>query len=663
MKLGVCYYPEQWSEELWADDARRMRDAGLDCVRIGEFAWSRIEPQRDRFEWSWYDKAVETLAGAGLELILGTPTATPPKWLIDDHPEILAWDENGRPRRFGSRRHYCFSSVVYRQEAARITNAVGERYGRHPAVRAWQTDNEYGCHDTVVSYSLAAAAGFRRWLKERYGSITALNAAWGTVFWSQEYESFGAVDPPNLTVTEANPTHRLDYMRFASDEVVAFNRVQVALLKHLSPGRDIVHNFMGFFTDFDHYAVAKDLNVAAWDSYPLGFLDQSKEPVETKRRYLRQGDPDFAGFHHDLYRGSAKGRMWVLEQQPGPVNWAPNNPAPLDGMVRLWSWEALAHGAELVSYFRWRQAPFAQEQMHAGLHRPDGAAAPALAEVRQVADEIAALKPQLNGRARVALIFSYEAQWMLRIQPQGAAFDPLRNSFGWYSALRGLALDVDVLAPGADLTGYALIIVPALPFLDSEFVDQLAETGARVLIGCRSGSKTVDMQIPSELPPGPLQKVLPLKVTAVESLPDFHCEPLECEHGAITGWLEHVEADCEILARLQSGRGIWFRTGRFDYLAGCPDPKLMVHVLGALAQESALGAIELPAGLRISRRGAMGLAVNYAPEAVHLPEQLAPEGSLVLGERLMQPASVAIWHADLQTGIAEASNRGRTNLR
>ena len=663
MKLGVCYYPEQWSEALWADDARRMRDAGLDCVRIGEFAWSRIEPQRDRFEWAWFDTAVETLASAGLELILGTPTATPPKWLIDDHPEILAWDENGRPRRFGSRRHYCFSSLVYRQEAARITNAVGERYGRHPAVRAWQTDNEYGCHDTIVSYSLAAAAGFRRWLEERYGSIAALNAAWGTVFWSQDYESFGAVDPPNLTVTEANPAHRLDYMRFASDEVVAFNRDQVALLRHLSPGRDIVHNFMGFFTDFDHHAVAKDLDVAAWDSYPLGFLDQSKEPVETKRRYLRQGHPDFAGFHHDLYRGSAKGRMWVLEQQPGPVNWAPNNPAPLDGMVRLWSWEALAHGAELVSYFRWRQAPFAQEQMHAGLHRPDGAAAPALAEVRQVADEIAALKPQLNGRARVALIFSYEAQWMLRIQPQGAAFDPLRHSFGWYSALRGLALDVDVLAPGADLTGYSLIIVPALPFLDSEFVDQLAETSARVLIGCRSGSKTADMQIPSELPPGPLQKVLPLKVTAVESLPDFHCEPLECEQGAITGWLEHVESDCEIRARLQSGRGIWFRTGRFDYLAGCPDPKLMVHVLGALAQESALDAVELPAGLRTSRRGAMGVAVNYAPEAVHLPEQLAPEGSLVLGERLMQPASVAIWHADVQTGIAEASNRVRTNLR
>jgi beta-galactosidase len=347
--------------------------------------------------------------------------------------------------------------------------------------------------------------------------------------------------------------------------------------------------------------------------------------------------------------------MWVLEQQPGPVNWAPNNPAPLHGMVRLWTWEALAHGAELVSYFRWRQAPFAQEQMHAGLHRPDGAAAPVLAEVKQVADEIAELKPQLGGRARVALIFSYEAQWMLRIQPQGAAIDPLRHSFGWYSALRGLALDVDVLAPGADLAGYSIIIVPALPFLGPEFVDQLAGTGARILIGCRSGSKTSDMQIPTDLPPGPLQKVLPLKVTAVESLPDFHSEPIEFEQGAITGWLEHVETSCEVRARLPAGRGIWFRNGRFDYLAGNPDAKLMAHVLGALATESGLSAVELPAGLRISRRGALGLAVNYAPEALRLPDQLAREGTLVLGERLMQPTSVAIWRNDVQTGIAGAS--------
>jgi beta-galactosidase len=601
------------------------------------------------------------LASAGLELILGTPTATPPKWLIDAHPEILALDEDGRPRRFGSRRHYCFSSPLYRQEAARITKAVGERYGRHPAVRAWQTDNEYGCHDTILSYSPNAAVGFRKWLKERYGSIKALNAAWGTVFWSQEYDAFESVDPPILTVTEANPAHRLDYMRFASDQVVAFNRQQVDLLRQLSPGRDIVHNFMGFFTDFDHHAVAADLDVATWDSYPLGFLDQSEEPIETKLRYLRQGHPDFAGFHHDLYRGCAKGRMWVLEQQPGPVNWAPHNPAPLDGMVRLWTWEALAHGAELVSYFRWRQAPFAQEQMHAGLHRPDGAAAPALAEVRQVADEIAALKPIPTGRARVALIFSYEAQWMLRIQPQGAAFDPLRHSFAWYSALRGLALDVDILAPGANLAGYALIIVPALPSIHFDFVEQLAATGARVLIGCRSGSKTADMQISPDLPPGPLQKVLPLKVTAVESLPEFHSEPLECEQGSIVGWLEHVETDCHVRARLKSGPGIWFSNGRFDYLAGNPDARLMVHILGALAGEGGLSTVQLPAGLRTSRRGTMGFAVNYAPEAVHLPDKLVLAESLVLGARLMQPASVAVWRNDLQTGMPEgAIVAGRT---
>jgi beta-galactosidase len=293
--------------------------------------------------------------------------------------------------------------------------------------------------------------------------------------------------------------------------------------------------------------------------------------------------------------------------------------------------------------------------MHAGLHRPDGAAAPALAEVRQVADEIAALKPELAGQARVALIFSYEAQWMLRIQPQGAAFDPLRHSFAWYSAMRGLALDVDILPPGADLAGYALIIVPALPSLDFDFVEKLAATGARVLIGCRSGSKTPDMQIPPDLPPGPLQKVLPLKVTAVGSLPDFHSEPLEFEQGAIVGWQEHVETDCDVLARLKSGRGIWFRNGRFDYLAGNPDAKLMVRILGALAAESSLSTIELPAGLRTSQRGAMGFAVNYAPEAVHLPDELFLNGSLVLGERLMQPASVAIWRNNVQASMAEGA--------
>jgi beta-galactosidase len=377
MKLGCCYYPEHWPEEMWAEDARRMAEMGLSLVRIGEFAWSRIEPEPGTYDWAWLDRAIETLHSAGLKVILGTPTATPPKWLVDQMPDMVALDDQGRPRGFGSRRHYCFSHEGYRGECVRIVTAMAKRYGKHPAVTAWQTDNEYGCHDTVLSFSKSAAQGFRSWLSAKYDSIDALNQAWGNVFWSMEYRSFSEIDPPNLTVTEANPAHWLDYRRFASLEVSGFNLAQTNILREHSPGRDITHNFMGFFTEFDHHDVGRDLDVATWDSYPLGFLEQFWFSEDEKRAYFRQGHPDIAAFHHDLYRGCSNGRWGVMEQQPGPVNWARFNPAPLPGMVALWTLEAMAHGAEFTSYFRWRQAPFAQEQMHAGLLRPNSSEAEA----------------------------------------------------------------------------------------------------------------------------------------------------------------------------------------------------------------------------------------------------------------------------------------------
>jgi beta-galactosidase len=205
MKLGVCWYPDQWPEHYWADDVRRMADLGLSFVRLGEFGWSRLEPSPGQFDWAWLDRALDLVAAAGLEAVLGTPTACPPKWLVDAHPEILPRDRQGRIRHFGSRRHYCFSSDVYLEQACRITEAMAARYGRHPVVVAWQTDNEYGCHDTVVSTSDAARAGFRRWLKAQYGDIAALNTAWGLSFWAQEYRDFNEVDPPFQTVTESHP--------------------------------------------------------------------------------------------------------------------------------------------------------------------------------------------------------------------------------------------------------------------------------------------------------------------------------------------------------------------------------------------------------------------------------------------------------------------------
>lgn len=643
-KLGVCYYPEHWPPERWPEDAALMRELGLSSVRIGEFAWSRLEPQPDHYDWDWFDEAIEILAAAGLEIILGTPTATPPKWLRDRHPEILPVGVDGRVRGFGSRRHYCFSSPVYRQHCRRIVTEMARRYGEQSAVVAWQTDNEYGCHDTVLSYSAAAVSAFRDWLQNRYGTITNVNQAWGTVFWSQEYRSFDQIDLPSGSVTEAHPAHRLDYRRFASDQVASFNREQVEILRRYSPGRNIVHNFMGFFTDFDHFKLAQDLDVATWDSYPLGFLEDRSFCSEAEKEiYCRTGHSDIAAFHHDLYRGVGKGRCWVMEQQPGPVNWAPYNPAPLPGMVRLWTWEAFAHGAELVSYFRWRQAPFAQEQMHAGLNLPDGSLDQGGREARQVAEELATLTLEPVTPAPVALIYDYPSKWLLDIQPQGADFDYLRLMFEWYSTLRQLAVDVDIISPEQALTGYRVVLIPSLPIIPETLIDNLRNYTGQVLIGPRSGSKTASFQIPTNLPPGPLQTLLPIKVTRVESLRPGVQETVTYGNQKVTiaHWRELLESELTAEAHFTDGYGLLYQHGGLRYLAAWPDAALLQALLRDLCRDAGVDTIELPTGLRLRHHGDVCFAFNYGLESVNLP--VPDSAQFVLGQARLARTEVAAW--------------------
>ena len=643
MKLGTCYYPEHWPENLWAEDALRMVETGLSQVRIGEFAWSRIEPDPGQFDWGWLDRAIETLHAAGLEVILGTPTATPPKWLVDAMPDMVATNEHGHARIFGSRRHYCFSHRGYRAEAARITRAVANRYGKHPAVVAWQTDNEYGCHDTVLSFSDAARLAFREWLAARYGTAMNLNRAWGNVFWSMEYRSFDEIDLPGLTVTEANPAHWLAFRRFASDEVAAFNRSQVEILRELSPGRDVVHNYMGFFTEFDHHAIAADLDVVGWDSYPLGFLDSFPFTEADKLAYARQGHPDIAAFHHDLYRGcKPSGRWSVLEQQPGPVNWANHNPAPLPGMVRLWTLEAMAHGAELVSYFRWRQFPQAQEQHHAGLLLPDSEPALGLAEAAQSARDIAMLGPVGDPPKQVALVFAYDADWVTKIQPQGKGVSALWAAFSCYSALRKLGLDIDIVPPGRPLDGYALVALPCLPIVPDCLVAELQRFSGQIVIGPRSGSRDADFAISDGLPPGPLRALFPGKVVRVESLRPGLTHP--GKDWEIERWLEHLETAAEPEMIALDGTVACWRHRQVRYMSAWPNQEVAHAVLARAAKDAGLATHALPEGLRLRRAGNKTFIFNYSKETVHLPDTVT--GDLLLGQRTLPPADVSILKAN-----------------
>ena len=624
--LGTCYYPEHWPEDIWDEDARQMAELGLTWVRIGEFAWSRLEPSEGQFNFEWLDRAFDTLHRHGLKVVLGTPTATPPKWVCDKYPDMFARDLQGNLRKFGSRRHYCFSHLGYREQCRDIVTRLAERYGSHPALGAWQTDNEYGCHDTTLSYSDAARIGFQKWLANKYGNdISKLNAAWGNVFWSMEYVEYSEIDLPNLTVTEANPAHWLEFRRYTSDQVVAFNRLQCDIIRAYS-NAPISHNYMGRITDFDHFKVGDDLDIATWDSYPIGFLaDRAGASEEKQRRYMRQGDPDFQAFHHDLYRSVGKGRWWIMEQQPGPVNWAPVNPDPLPGMVRLWTWEAFAHGAETVAYFRWRQAPFAQEQMHAGILRPDSVKATAYFEAAQVAEELLQSPTTDCELADVAILFDYDADFSWAALNHVKDGDYFELVFDHYRALRRLGINIDILPTSQrDFSNYQCIIAPGLMHMDADLLSCLENSDALVIYGPATHSRTETLRISHPLPPN-----LPnLDVTVARIDTPRGDMPIPLSNGGhALRYREVLEGSAAPILTDQQGDAIAVQNQSSVYLGAYLEHETLIRFYNHLLTETNIETLQLPQGVRKRVTKTEEFWFNYDCETMETPHgTLEPAG-------------------------------------
>lgn len=678
MKTGVCYYPEHWPEHRWAIDAKHMRQLGLEVIRIGEFAWSQLEDKNGNLSFDWLERAIETLHAEGLSVVLGTPTATPPRWMLDRYPDMLAVDAQGRPREFGSRRHYCFSYKPYQQECQRIVTLLAQRFGNHPAIIAWQTDNEYGCHETSISYSAHALAAFQTWCKEHYGSITSLNAAWGNVFWSMEYDCFEQIGLPTGTVTESNPSHQLAFWRFSSHQIRCFNKAQVDILRQYSKNKDVLHNFMGNFVEFDHYDVSQDLDIATWDNYPLGFLTRDNTNQSDQERFSRTGHPDSSAFHHDLYRGCCNGRWWVMEQQPGPVNWAPYNPSPVNGMVRLWGWEAFAHGAEVMSYFRWRQAPFAQEQTHAGLLLSDASEDRAAVEIARLNQELETLRhvssaetPQAGGmmtqtandvlshtvKSDLAVIFSYTGIAIQDIQsPGGSQFSALTFCQQIYTACRQWGVNIDIVSAQANLDGYKMVILCNCTEDNPALVNKLAQLRESqrsvIVMFPGTGSRNADYRFPDSLPPGQFQQLLNLRVTRSESLPPF--ETLLAmnseEHGiSCHQWREYIDSGITPVYQFNDGWGFHYTDGLTHYINAVPVQADLHKLIGILLQQAQINIKDLGPYLRTRRFGPWRLAFNFGKEKVDLVERLGADfgihnhTALIVGSRTLAQAEVAVW--------------------
>jgi beta-galactosidase len=455
-----------------------------------------------------------------------------------------------------------------------------------------------------------------------------------------------------LSVTELNPSHRLDFFLFSSDQVASFNAEQVEILRAHSPGRFVTHNFMGGFLDFDHHKVSRDIDFASWDSYPLGFTDSVPATGFTEAegvRYATSGHPDISAFHHDLYRGMGPRKFWVMEQQPGPVNWAAWNPSPAPGMVRLWSWEAFAHGAEVVSYFRWRQAPFAQEQMHAGLNRPDNVLDVGGHEARGVAEELRsgwwrAAIAALPAKAPVAIVFDYDAAWMHSIQPQGRSFSYLALAFAWYTALRRLAVDVEIVAAGADLRGYRAVFVPSLPNVSDAAVAAFDAFDGAILFGVRTGAKTESFQIPLSLPPGPLQSFLPIKVARVESLRPGLTRELTWGNKSYAApvWAETIEAaGCDVLATFAAGTPALVRRGKRHYLGAWPSRELALDLAQKILSDEGLATTLLPDDVRVRRRGPITFAFNFGSDSQRTTADA--NASYLLGAQTISAHNLSAW--------------------
>jgi beta-galactosidase len=520
LHYGADYYPEHWPEERWPLDARLMQEAGFNTVRLGEFAWSRLEPAPDRFDFGWLDRAIDLLGAHGIQVVLGTPTASPPPWVMTLCPDAYRVAEDGRRVTYGNRRPYCPSHPGYRERSLAIVRAMAEHYAAHPHVVAWQIDNEFG----ERCYCPLCAAGFRDWLRARYGSLAALNRAWGTIFWSHVYTDWAQIPLPLASGGVPNPSLALDYRRFVSDLYGEYLGLQLRELRRYCPRHIITHNLMGFgYEGLNSYDLARPLDVVSWDNYPR-FYPQATEST----------DPAVAALSHDTMRGLKGQGFWVMEEQAGPTGWELVGEAPRPGEIRLWAYQALAHGADGIVFFRWRSCRFGTEQFWHGLLDHDGRPRHRYEEASRLGAELARLGDRLAGssvRAPVALINCYDSRFAFQVQPNNPAFSYPRHFLDLYQALQSRNVPVDVVAPGADLSPYRLVLAPALYVVPPEVaanLERFVERGGILLLTARTGVKE-ESNVVVDLPlPGLLAPLCGVEVDEYDSLPPGVTRPLVC---------------------------------------------------------------------------------------------------------------------------------------
>ena len=578
MVLGTCYYPEHWPESLWEEDLERMLECGIQVIRIAEFAWSKVEPYEGVFTYEFFDRFLDLAREKGMKVIFCTPTATPPAWLTEKYPEVLNGTIDGVLFRHGGRRHYNYNSPVYQEKTRIITEAFASHYGPHPAVIGWQIDNELNCERDEF-YSESDTAAFRVFLQKKYGSLDKLNEAWGTTFWNQTYTDWKEVHIPRTTPSNnTNPHEVLDYTRFISDSACRYAKLQSDIIrKYVKPGDFITTN--GLFSNLDNQRMAEEsLDFIMYDSYPNFAF--------TKENY-------------EKFSATLQDRMWsrnltevravspnfgIMEQQSGANGW--NNrmaaPTPKPGQMTLWTMQSAAHGADYVSYFRWRTCTMGTEIYWHGILDYSGRENRRLREIREIHRKFQAISEAAGSRyeARTAVLKDYDNIWDAQLDIWHGDVDRLSQQSLFLAAQKShTPMDYVYLRENTtaeDLKKYQVIFYPHPVIVNPQraaILEEYVEAGGCLVLGCRSGYKDMTGKCVMDRLPGLLAKISGTDIPEYTRVnPDdepvyIDWDGIRLEAAVFNDQLEPLTADAQVLGRYEN-----------CYYAGAPG--LICNALG-----------------------------------------------------------------------------------
>lgn len=509
---GGDYNPEQWSKDIHTEDLRLFKLAGIDMATINVFAWAKNQPDESTYHFEWLDELIESLYANGVYVCLATSTAAHPAWMAKRYPDVLRVDADGRKRKFGGRHNSCPNSPTYRKYAERMAERLAERYQNHPAVLVWHVSNEYGGE----CYCEHCEAAFRLWLKKRYSTVENLNRAWNTSFWGHTFYNWDEIVlPSNLSEHWGNNKSNfqgisLDYSRFNSDSLLECYLLEYDAIKRRIPDSIITTNLMGFYKELDYFKWAQHLDIVSWDSYPA--LDT---PFS------------FTAMAHDLMRGLKDGQPFMLmEQTPSQQNWMPYNSLKRPGVMRLWSYQSIAHGADTVLFFQLRRSIGACEKYHGAVIEHVGHEhTRVFREVTQLGAELKALGDTLldaSVPSRAAIIFDWDNWWAIeKSSGPTVALKYLEQIHKYYKAFFDQHVQVDIISPSTEFTKYDIVVAPVLYMVKEGVAGRLehfVEQGGTFLTTFFSGIVDEHDLVTLGGYPGKLRKLLGIWVEEIDAL-------------------------------------------------------------------------------------------------------------------------------------------------